>query len=119
MLFCPVYERYGQAPPPYQVDQTINRNLKTLDEWAEIDNAISVRRTEGGQLVNQRLPKYQLIKSHTARRSFCTNAYLAGMDCLDIMNLSGHTSEKAFLRYIKVTNEERAKRMADHGFFGD
>ena len=113
-----IYERYGQAPPPYQVDQTINRNLKTLGEWAEIDDAIPVRRTEGGQLLNQRLPKYQLIKSHTARRSFCTNAYLAGMDCLDIMNLSGHTSEKAFLRYIKVTNEERAKRMADHGFFG-
>jgi hypothetical protein len=64
-----IYERYGQAPPPYQVDQTINRNLKTLGEWAEIDDAIPVRRTEGGQLVNQRLPKYQLIKSHTARRS--------------------------------------------------
>ena len=57
--------------------------------------------------MTKRVPKYQLIKTHTARRSFCTNAYKAGMDCLDIMALSGHTTEKSFLRYIKVTQEER------------
>ena len=67
--------------------------------------------------MTKRVPKYQLIKTHTARRSFCTNAYKAGMDCLDIMALSGHTTEKSFLRYIKVTQEERARRIAGAWFF--
>ena len=28
-------------------------------------------------------PKYEMIKTHTDRRSFCTNAYLSVMDSLD------------------------------------
>lgn len=112
-----ILRHYATGVPPSQVDQTINRHLKLLGEIAEIDDLIEVRRTEGGQTMTKRVPKYQLIKTHTARRSFCTNAYKAGMDCLDIMTLSGHTTEKSFLRYIKVTQEERARRIADHVFF--
>ena len=112
-----ILRHYATGVPPSQVDQTINRHLKLLGEIAEIDDLIEVRRTEGGQTMTKRVPKYQLIKTHTARRSFCTNAYKAGMDCLDIMALSGHTTEKSFLRYIKVTQEERARRIAEHGFF--
>jgi len=51
------------------------------------------------------------------RRSFCTNAYLSKMDSLDIMALSGHKTEANFLKYIKVTGKERAKRIAEHKFF--
>ena len=32
--------------------------------------------------------KYEMIKTHTVSRSFCTNAYLSKMDSLDIMALS-------------------------------
>ena len=52
-----------------------------------------------------------------ARRSFCTNAYIKGLDTLDIMAISGHKTESNFLRYIKVTREQRAKRIAQHPFF--
>ena len=62
-------------------------------------------------------PKYEMIKTHTARRSFCTNAYLSGMDTLEIMALSGHKTETNFMKYIKVTARERAKRIAEHKFF--
>ena len=39
------------------------------------------------------------------------------MDTLDIMALSGHKTESNFLKYIKVTGRERAKRIAEHKFF--
>jgi hypothetical protein len=39
------------------------------------------------------------------------------MDSLDIMALSGHKTEANFLKYIKVTGKERAKRIAEHEFF--
>jgi len=32
-------------------------------------------------------------------------------------SLSGHKTEANFLKYIKVTGKERAKRIAEHKFF--
>tara|TARA_Y100000589_G_scaffold257652_1_gene246853 strand:+ start:1388 stop:1642 length:255 start_codon:yes stop_codon:yes gene_type:complete len=36
---------------------------------------------------------------------------------VDIMSITGHTKEATFLRHIKVTPRERAKRMALRAFF--
>ena len=60
-----------------------------------------------------------MIGTHTARRSFCTNAYLSKMPVIDIMALSGHTTEKEFYNYIKVTPQERAVKIADSAFFNN
>ena len=108
--------RNGELPPE-QPPQRINRNIKLLGAMAGIDQDVTLEKTIGGRKVKQTKPKYELIKTHTARRSFCTNAYLQKMDCLDIMAVSGHTSEANFLKYIKVTSRERAKRIAEHAFF--
>lgn len=103
--------------PPYQSDQLMNRNLKRLGAMAGLDAPKEMERTEGGTRRATSRPKNELIQTHTARRSFCTNAYLNGLDTLDIMAISGHQTEKNFLRYIKVTREQRAKRIASHAFF--
>lgn len=52
--------------------------------------------------------KYELISSHTCRRSFCTNMYLAGFPAEELMKISGHKSTTAFLTYIKVDNLQAA-----------
>lgn len=111
-----IHSRNGHLPS-YQSDQLMNRNLKKLGEMAGLHEAVEIERTEGGVRRAQKKLKYELIQTHTARRSFCTNAYLQGLDTLDIMAISGHTTEKSFLRYIKVTREQRAKRIAAHPFF--
>ena len=103
--------------PPFQNDQLMNRNLKVLGERAGLVESVEIERTEGGKRRREFRPKYELIQTHTARRSFCTNAYLQGLDTLDIMAISGHKTESNFLRYIKVTREQRAKRIASHPFF--
>jgi len=58
-----------------------------------------------------------LVCCHTARRSFCTNAYNSGMPPHDIMVFSGHSSEKILLTYIKASIMERVKRAGEHEFF--
>ena len=58
--------------------------------------------------------KWELITSHTARRSFATNEYLAGTPTLTIMAITGHKTEKSFLRYIKLTPSEHAKLLKGH-----
>lgn len=62
-------------------------------------------------------PKYELIKTHTARRTGCTNMYLAGIPVIDIMKISGHKTEKEFMKYIKVSKLETAQNLSRHPCF--
>lgn len=104
--------------PPYKMpEQNINKLLKDLGEDAKINEQIKITKTIGGKPVTETKPKYDLITTHTARRSFCTNAYLAGMPTFDIMAISGHKTEKSFYKYIKVSNLERLRKIAEHPFF--
>jgi integrase len=112
-----ILKKYDGSLPPSQNEQVMNRDLKALGRLCGIDGDIVVETTKGGRMTSYKRLKYEMIKTHTARRSFCTNAYLLGMDSLDIMALSGHKTEANFLKYIKVTGKERAKRIAEHEFF--
>jgi integrase len=42
-----------------------------------------------------------LLSTHTARRSFATNLFLSGFPAISIMKITGHTTEKSFMKYIK------------------
>ncbi|WP_435263051.1 tyrosine-type recombinase/integrase [Tenacibaculum sp. nBUS_03] len=59
-------------------------------------------------------PKYKLMSSHTCRRSFATNLYKMNFPTLSIMQITGHTTEKSFLTYIKVTPTEHAEKLLEH-----
>lgn len=65
----------------------------------------------------QTMPKYKLVSSHTARRSFATNAYLAGVPTISIMKITGHKTESAFMKYIKISGKENAVKLKGHKFF--
>jgi len=102
---------------PKMPEQKLNQNIKDVAEWCGIDSTEHITQTRGGKRITKKVQKFELVKSHTARRSFCTNAYLMDMPTLDIMAISGHTSEKTFLNYIKVTPEQRAIKMSSHPYF--
>lgn len=58
-------------------------------------------------------PRYELVTSHTARRSGITNLYLTGMfDMVEMMSISGHKDADTFKKYIRVTQDEVADRIA-------
>ena len=112
-------ERYGGKLPRKLNDPDINEYIKEAGRIAKIDDQITVKRTIGGKKVVETVPKYSLIVSHTARRSFCTNAYLSKMPTMDIMAISGHSTEREFYKYIKVTPQERAIKIAESAFFNN
>ena len=116
-IVAEIMDSYGGNLPPSQKDYIINKNLKKLGLLAGLDDEVTIEKTEGGKRVARTFSKYELIKTHTARRSFCTNAYLLGVELLNIMAITGHKTEKNFLKYIKVTRHQRAKRIAEHKFF--
>lgn len=108
-----VLERHGYVMPSPISNQKFNHYLKIVCLLAGIDNIESKTRTEGGLLKTTTCPKWMLVSSHTGRRSFCTNMYKRGLPTLTIMAISDHTTEKSFLRYIKVTQEEHAQLMKE------
>ncbi len=59
------------------------------------------------------------ITIHTARRSFCTNAYKADVPISQIMLLSGHKTVESFLIYIKISSEEHAMLTSLNPYFND
>jgi integrase len=64
--------------------------------------------------LTQNYKKWELLSTHTARRSFATNLYLAGLSSITIMAITGHKTEKAFMKYIKATSSEHAKLLKIH-----
>lgn len=110
---------YSGGLPEKMSDQKINKFIKKVCQKAKINEKIITKITLGGKIIEKSVPKYDLVGTHTARRSFCSNAYLSKMPVIDIMTLSGHVTEKEFYNYIKVTPQERAVKIADSPFFNN
>lgn len=94
-----------------------NKCVKTLCRRAGITEKVLCEYTVGTRFVRRSVPKYKLVSSHTGRRSFATNAYFAGIPTVRIMLITGHKTEQAFFRYIRVGKKENAKALSEHQFF--
>jgi integrase len=103
--------------PPRTFDQKLNERIKTVCEKAEINEQIEVEEIKGGLKVTQRKAKHELIKTHTARRTGATLMFLAGIPTISIMKITGHKTEREFLKYIRVTKEETAQTLINHPYF--
>lgn len=112
-----IMNKYGNNLPPSLPNQKLNARLKTLGEDAKIKQMITKWQTKGGVRKEISTEKYNLITTHTARRSFATNAFLAGIPEKLIMDITGHTTTKAFHTYIKITREQGANLLLEHPFF--
>lgn len=98
--------------------QHFNRYIKTICKKVGITDKITFSYTRGGHLHTKTCEKWEMISSHTARRSAATNMYLTGrLKTFEIMSLTGHTTEKSFFKYIKVTKEDISKQIAGDTFF--
>lgn len=107
-----ILQKYNFQMPEVITNQRFNEYIKEVCKAAKIESLESFTRTVGGKLVTETMPKYELVSSHTCRRSFCTNMYLRGLDTLMIRSISGHKTEKSFLKYIKVSQQQHAEMMA-------
>ena len=91
---------------------TERNEYQKLKRYAEEHNGNPLfERDRTGQVIR---PKYELVSSHTARRSSITNLYKLGvLNNREIMSISGHQSEKVFESYIKVGVSEQAQRVGE------
>ncbi len=98
---------------PKLSDQNINDNIKEIAKLAGLTEIIKTESTKGGKKTIEEHKKYELVHSHTARRTGATLMYLAGMDIYDIMKITGHSTPIMLKKYIKADELEVVDKITD------
>jgi integrase len=113
-----IYDKYaGNLVFGYSI-QHFNRYIKIICKKIGIDDPVTYSYTRGGQLHTTTKPKWSMVSSHTARRSAATILYLTQrFKTYEIMSLTGHTTEKSFFKYVKITNDDISKQISTDTFF--
>ncbi len=108
----------GNFPKPIS-DQKYNEYIKEVCKLAGITEKVEGKRRvsiapEGVKPEKQdyrdvmgTFEKWELVTSHIGRRSFATNHY-GNVPTTYLRAITGHTTEKAFLNYIKKSNKDLA-----------
>lgn len=112
-----ILTRYAYQPPKAISNQNFNDYLKEVGQLAGLDEPTLMTRFRNGKRIDETFPKYELMTTHTARRSFATNAYKAGVPVKYIMTVTGHTTEREFYKYVRIRPDEHALLVSDNPFF--
>lgn len=99
------YSDTAYEPLPVISEQKLNDHLKKMCEEAEINSLISVTRFSGGKAEHSTLFKYQLITTHTARKTFTTNSLVFGMSETEVKKITGHKQDRHFRKYVNVAEK--------------
>lgn len=110
-----ILDKYeGTLPKVY--DQKINDYIKKVCEKAGFTELVQITQNKAGMEATLSKRFCDMVKTHTARRSLCTNMQQAGCKLSEIIAISGHESEEQLKTYLKLTNKEKAM-LADNGYF--
>lgn len=111
-----ILEKYNWKSPKLS-NQKLNEYLKEVGQKAGFTEDIVLERQRGKEVIKTSFKKYNLLATHTARRSFASNAYYANVPIRVIMKITGHKTESEFLRYIRVSKKDSAFIASSHEFF--
>ena len=112
-----IMKKYNGEFPPAPSNQKFNDYMSEIVIKSGLERDVVITETRGTMTRNKTTKLSSLVTAHTARRSCATNMFLAGVPTLSIMKITGHKSEKVFLKYIRITQEENALKLRDHSFY--
>lgn len=107
-----VLEKYGYDLLPLRIsNQKFNDYVKDLCKDAGITDLIEIVKYEKGIKQFLTFPKHKLIASHTGRRTFITNAILAGIPLPVIQKITGHRKLTTLQRYVEIADENKKSEL--------
>ena len=109
-------ERNGGVAPKLS-QQKFNEAIKRCCKKIGMTDKLHVSKSKGSERVSSSHERWELVSSHTARRTGATMLYLAGVPAKRIMLCTGHSTESNFLRYVRISKEENARMLANNEFF--
>lgn len=112
---CKIINKYKGNIPKVSAEQQMNNKIKMACSEAGLTRVIEVPSTKAADQGRiKRTPLCDLVSNHTARRTFATIIYQMGLlSNGQIMSLTGHTSEGAFLRYLDIDQATESKMAGD------
>lgn len=110
-----ILDKYAaeERPLPVVSNQKANQYLKQVCERAGLTQPVQLVKYNGGTRLVVTKPKYELITTHTARRTFVINALESGVRAEVVMSITGHATLKAFQRYVRITDKVKFLAMDD------
>ncbi len=103
--------------PSKPTNQKMNLFIKEVVKKAGINDPVETRITRGGEMVLSIKPKYELVSTHTARRSLATNLILQGTSPYLVMSITGHKSLPNFEKYIRFNELQASMQLKNNEFF--
>lgn len=103
-----IYEKHKENDYllPKIYNHRYNNYIKELCKLSDINEIITKTSYVGTTKIVTTKPKYELITSHTARRTFITQSMLRGIPTEIIMKVSGHKDYKTMSKYIAITKSD-------------
>lgn len=96
---------------PVISNQKYNENLKVICRLAGIDTPQKRTYYIGSERIEETFPKYQLITTHTARKTFVVNALTLGIPAEVVMKWTGHSNFEAMKPYVAIVDSLKASEM--------
>lgn len=101
----------GDKALPVISNQPMNRDLKELCRLAGINEKIRITTYKGNQRIDETKEKWELIGTHTGRRTFIVNCLSLGIAPNVVMKWTGHSDYKSMKPYIDIVDTIKASEM--------
>ena len=102
----------GHAALPVISNEKMNAHLKDLGKLAGLDTPTRVVWFVKNVRHEELFPKWQLMTTHVARRTFVVNALRLGIPPEVIMRWTGHSSFESMKPYMKIIDEVKRTAMS-------
>lgn len=101
----------GDHALPVISNQKMNQYLKDLCELCGFNDPITRVCFRAGKRVEETYPKYEMISTHAARRTFICQALSSGIPPQVVMKWTGHCDYKSMKPYIDIAGKTKSDAM--------
>ena len=116
MIILSKYPKAPDEPDPYIfpriTNQKYNEQLKVVGKLAGMTGDWITEKQSGRTKTREVRPKYELLTSHVARRTFVTMCLRKGMSPEDIRAVTGHTTADMMIKYVKFDDNSKREKMS-------
>ena len=96
---------------PVISNQKMNDKLKELGQLCGFCQLIRTTEFRNGKRIDALTPKWKLLSTHAARRTFICNALMMGIAPNIVMRWTGHADYDSMKPYIAIADSVKAKEM--------
>lgn len=109
----------GNKVLPVISNQKMNDALKIMAKDCGITSPVEIIHYKKGERITERIPKYELITTHTARKTFVCTAIRLEINPAVIMEITGHKSYATMRPYIDAEDKVKKNAMKKFDLIGN